>query len=80
MKLYQDCSLLVRIWRRRYYLPIPLMALIMWIRSRQEENDVELKLLFRDCWLSFRDCWTINKERAQIKMKWVYPIKNLRKN
>jgi hypothetical protein len=59
-KRYQDCSLPVRIWRRRHYLWIPLDAFDFYINNQDG---------FFDC---FKECWSVATGLAQFKMNWMY--------
>lgn len=58
MKRYQECSLPVRIWRRRYYLPIPFLTIYWYFTTPHPLN-----------W-----CWSIAIGNAQVKMRWVYTL------
>lgn len=59
MKLYQDCTWPVRLWRRRHYLPIPFRAVKTWVSCR-------------DTKVSLRNCFDIAVGLAQYNMNWVY--------
>jgi len=41
IKRYQDCGILEKIYRRRYYLGIPYHTLSMWIKNKFAEEDSE---------------------------------------
>lgn len=61
-RLYQDCPLLVRIWRRRHYIPIPFLTIFSWLRWIGSEDT-----------LSLRGWWGFHTGMAQVKMLWIYP-------
>jgi hypothetical protein len=53
----------VRLWRRRFYLAIPFVAMRVFLtRSQFEDGDI----------LSFRICWSIAVGEAQAKMNWLW--------
>lgn len=60
---YQHQKWYVKLWRRRYYIPIPYYALVNYIKFR---------LLKDDDAYDFRMCWSISKGLAQVQMKWYY--------
>lgn len=49
----------VKLWRYRYYIPIPFYATKMWLFSKW------------DCF-SFGNAWSIAVGLAQVKMNWLY--------
>jgi hypothetical protein len=67
MKRYQECRWPIRLWRRRYYLPIPFKALRIWLAQRRRP------VLDNEDWqLSFSTCWSLCIGLAQAKMNWFY--------
>lgn len=60
-KLYQDCNLAERIWRRRWYLVIPLYVAQSYLYDFGNEF-----------YFGFKDRWLFATGLAQVKMNWVY--------
>lgn len=58
---YQFQSWWVRLWRRRYYIPVPIRALRVWWASRRDDQP-----------LTYLDCLSICIGAAQIPMKWYH--------
>ena len=61
-KRYQDCSFLVRMWRRRHYIPIPFQTLYSWLRYRDQEG------------FTLLGWWQLHIGLAQVKMLWIYDM------
>ena len=57
MKRFQDCNWIIKTWRYRWYLLIPIWTLLDCIKTRK---------------LCFNFFWQINIGIAQCKMNWVY--------
>ena len=55
-KRYQDQPWYIRLWRRRYYIPIPWKAFKMWVGSKER----------------FGLCWSLAVGMAQADMSWYY--------
>jgi hypothetical protein len=64
-KRYQDCGILEKVWRRRYYLWIPIDAISWFFNSSNS--------------LSFAEKWSIAIGSAQIKMNWVYDWEDIKR-
>lgn len=64
-KRYQDCSIFGKLWRRRYYIPIPFVALKMRIKDIFSSSSNNI---------SFSTYYAILKGLAQGKMKWYYTL------
>lgn len=60
-KLYQNCNLVERIWRRRWYLVIPFYTIQSY---KYDFGTVFFK--------GFVDRWTFAIGLAQAKMNWLY--------
>lgn len=58
---YQECNILVKLWRRRYYLSIPFQVLYTRIKYMKKLSDFDKSIL-----------WRTYEGEAQIKMKWTY--------
>jgi hypothetical protein len=71
MKRYQDCNFLVRIYRRRHYLSIPLISFVGWYSNRKSKKD--------KFYLSFKDWWGLSEGLAQSRMNWVHDWKDVKK-
>lgn len=56
-KRYQDCSIIEKIWRRRWYLMIPIYTIDMW------HNNLDMPL---------KECYAVAIGLAQCKMLWLY--------
>lgn len=64
-KRYQDCSLIVKIWRRRFYFLIPYEAIrFFFLNSLHAKSSDDL--------IDFRSCWSIAIGLAQSRMNWTY--------
>lgn len=61
---YQDCPWYIKLWRRRYYLLVPINALRFYIFYNLIDKN--------DLFSSFRTCWGFEVGLAQCKMNWVY--------
>jgi hypothetical protein len=61
---FQDSNLITKLWRCKWYLLIPFIALRLFL-SHVISNNMNEKL-------SFKLCWSLAKGRMQIKMKWYY--------
>jgi hypothetical protein len=59
MKRYQECNPIVRLWRRRWYLLIPLTAARWYMQSPRAD---------------LVESWTLGVATAHIRMKWYYTI------
>ena len=67
MKRYQDCNWVIRMWRRRHQLRVPLVAYQIWRGEKSREMDDE------DDWrLTFRQCWGMAIGLSHGQMQWVY--------
>lgn len=64
---YQNQNWLVKLWRRRYYLPIPFVAIKIWWHERNREMRDE-----HDWSLTFKQSWGLATGLAQVPMNWVY--------
>lgn len=65
----------IKLWRLRYYLPIPFMAVRFWLYERKRELEDE------DDWRdSFSNMWSIAKGMAHHKMHWVYDWEEIRED
>ena len=63
-KRYQECSLLEKIWRRRYQLLIPYYAFRSYIKSNSLGN-------------SWSECWDIEIGTSHYRMNWWYTGKEV---
>ena len=55
-KRYQNCNIFEKIWRRRWYLMIPI-----WTFKLKYKTDISIK-----------DAWSISIGIAQVEMNWCY--------
>jgi hypothetical protein len=60
-KRYQECNMLGKLWRRRFYLYIPFQVLYARIKHRKSLSKFDKSIL-----------WRTYEGEAQIKMKWTY--------
>lgn len=64
---FQESSKLVKIWRYRWYIPIPFqwswMMLKFYLRRGKTEDDY---------YFTGRNLWGILTGSAQVRMKWYY--------
>jgi hypothetical protein len=64
---YQHQSWYVKLWRRRWYLTIPFVAIkIWWYEHHREMRDEH------DWSLTFKQSWGLATGLAQVPMNWVY--------
>ena len=54
---YQNQPWHIKLWRRRYYIMIPYLALSFWFKSKK---------------YYFKFCWSVSVGLVQSKMKWYY--------
>ena len=71
-KLFQECSLPVKVWRLRHYLTIPYHAFRMWVRDIEHHTSKPNNSLPH---LPFRDYWDLSKGLAQVRMNWLHEWK-----
>lgn len=64
-KRYQECSLPIRVWRRRYYLAIPYRTYRLWVCSKYPQN-------FDSEGLTWGEAKAIATGLAQSNMGWYY--------
>ena len=58
---YQECNMLVKLWRRRHYLYIPFRVLYARIKYRKSLTKFDKSILWSDC-----------VGEAQASMNWTY--------
>lgn len=58
---YQFQPWYIKLWRRRYYLFIPISTICLWFR-----NDIPLK-----------HCFSIVTGMVQIRMNWTYTLEEM---
>jgi hypothetical protein len=61
---YQNQPWYIKVWRCRYYIPIPFRAILFWLRCTDDE-------------CSFNLCWSIEVGMAQYHMKYYYTIEEV---
>ena len=61
---FQNQNVFVKLWRYRYYLYIPVVAVTAWWSNRDE--------------IRFGEAWAIAVGLAQTKMKWYYTFEELK--
>ena len=66
---YQDCNMLVKLWRRRYYLYIPFQVLYTRIRHMNKLTKFDKSIL-----------WDTYLGEAQLNMKWTYTSDEVKEN
>ena len=71
---YQNQNLLVKIWRRRWYLLIPYSTIDMWLRNVFHLRDEE------GTFGSLRVYWSIAVGSAQGPMKWYYTMEETKEH
>jgi hypothetical protein len=54
----------IKLWRLRYYLPIPFQALRMYLNAGHDPH--------MDC--TYKFCWSLSKGLAQGEMEWYYTM------
>lgn len=59
MKRFQECNSIIKIWRYRWYLTIPLIYIHIKVFSIDD----------KECSMN---AWKISKGVAQMKMKWYH--------
>jgi hypothetical protein len=84
MKRFQECNWVVKIWRYRWYLPIPFKWVwymyIKYLVVRESDYDED-----KECVVDTgniynpkgKELFRLLKSEAQIKMNWTYTFKNL---
>lgn len=66
---YQYQPWYIKLWRRRHYIPIPIVALLAYLgRPSFEDGDVP----------SFKVCWHLAIGLAQVKMNWLHDWEEVR--
>jgi len=67
-KRYQNCNIVEKIWRRRWYLLIPYHTFRFYYYTRKKSS-------FR---MSLRHCYKLAVGMAQYKMNWMYGWKEVK--
>jgi len=70
-KRYQDCTPIIKIWRMRYYLEVPLLWLWHQIKPLKvyiDEKPGEYETVFG------KNLWRLLVGNAQFKMNWYYTM------
>jgi hypothetical protein len=67
VRRYQDCPWHVRLWRRRYYLPVPFHAVSNWLALRRQPPDGRG---WRPAASAWELAWQAAIGYAQIRMEW----------
>jgi len=62
---YQNQPWYIKLWRRRWYLPIPYRAVRIYLRTSRDD-------------MSWRNCWGLAKGLAQGPMEWWYTMDEVR--
>ena len=68
-KRYQDCNKLVKLWRRRHYLPIPFMWLFHMTLKPFKSYEFETN---EEHIVKGKNLYKVLIGLAQSKMKWYY--------
>lgn len=63
IKRFQECNIIEKIWRCRWYLLIPLWTIKMYLKSKRTEHPLKLE------W-----AYSIAIGSAQVKMEWWYTV------
>ena len=58
----------VKLWRRRHYIPIPLIAARIYLTTRKNREG-----------LPFWTAWSIAIGLAQVKMNWLHDWKDIKR-
>ena len=71
---FQYCPWYMKLWRYRYYIPIPYYAVraYIWQFYHIEKGEIEEPL-------PLRVHWGIAKGMAQVAMKWYYTMEEVEK-
>ena len=77
MRKFQNCPWYVKFWRYRWYLLIPLDAIIIYFTPWTDVDSGENKL--DDTWNTWEQSWSISIGLAQCKMKWFYSTEDVKK-
>jgi len=64
---YQHQPWHVKLWRRRHYIPIPFVAVRIYLATRKSREG-----------LPFRAAWSIAIGLAQVKMNWLHDWSEIR--
>ena len=64
---FQDCSTLIKIWRFRHYISVPVTAARIYLRDKRNPADPEEPI-------QFSEAWSVALGFAQIKMNWWYTL------
>lgn len=81
MKRYQECSLPVRLWRRRWYLAIPYyfcQAIPSMEPERDEFDDVGRRFRVQADGYDF--AWALAVSQVHLEMNWMYDWDEIRED
>ena len=60
---FQNQPWYIRMWRRRHYLSVPHNAFLLWLNTKDDEDNY---------FNSFKDCWGLATSFSHSKMGWWY--------
>ena len=69
-KRYQDCGLLEKLWRRRYYLVIPFQGISIWFMNKINPNEFPMTL---------KESFFLATGIADVNMNWLYSWEDVKK-